>query len=57
MHSKGYWNFITHNAYRVTSSFTFCRCCAGALFSDIGLIFKLFNDGFRNTEAMYDVWL
>ena len=50
MHIKDYWNFITHNAKRVTSSCTFCCCCAGALFSDIGVIFKLFNDGFWNTE-------
>ena len=57
MHSKDHWNFITHNAKRVTSSCKFCRCCAGALFSDIGLIFQLFNDGFRNTEDMCDVWL
>ena len=52
MHGKDYWNFITHNAYRVTSSCTFCRCCAGAVFSDIGLIFQLFNDGFWNTGYM-----
>ena len=24
MHGKDYWNSITHNAYRVTSSCTFC---------------------------------
>ena len=24
MHSKDYWNFITHNALRVTSSCAFC---------------------------------
>ena len=27
MQSKDYWNFITHNAKRVTPSCTFCRCC------------------------------
>ena len=39
MQGNDYWNIVTNNAKRVTSSSQFRRCCAGDLLRDIGRIF------------------
>ena len=44
MRGMDYWNIITHNAKRVTSSGELRRSCAGDLLRNIGGIFSFLSN-------------